>query len=216
MDMIESIRANHTLNADEIAKQRAERFARSDRDGDGILTTEEIDAFIDNISEKKDVAMDRERFAAALDKDGNGEVTAEEFEAMQRPGSSPHFPKFRNGIWAKENGRHPNERFFDKLDTDLSGDISESELTEFLTRVSERTGKEFNPEDVMARLDSNEDGTVGKEELRGMRRIMGPPPHRGAPPHRGSHPLDAGRIYAETVDAEADEQNAPPTIVVPV
>ena len=64
---------------------------------------------------------------------------------------------------------------FDKMDTDGNGVLNKSEISSLAEKMSEKTGQSVNAGDLMARMDSDENGQVTQEEFKSGR-PQGPPP----------------------------------------
>ncbi|MFN3936204.1 MAG: EF-hand domain-containing protein [Gemmobacter sp.] len=96
------------ITREEIEAARAERIARLDADGDGVITREELLAFeMDEARRRVEARVDR--IMAALDADGDGRITAA--EALVR------MPAARMA-----------DRMFSRLDTDGDGAITRAEF----------------------------------------------------------------------------------------
>ena len=64
---------------------------------------------------------------------------------------------------------------FDEMDTDGNGSLNKSEISSLAEKMSEKTGESVSADDLMARMDSDEDGQVTQEELKSDC-PQGPPP----------------------------------------
>jgi hypothetical protein len=95
--MIGSIGESNRMNVEDIAARRASRFEKLDLDGNGALSTDEIETLVNKIGDKTGVSLNLEKFVAALDKDGSGEITAEEFKNLQQHGAKMHKGGRRHG-----------------------------------------------------------------------------------------------------------------------
>jgi Ca2+-binding EF-hand superfamily protein len=164
--VIESINERNSLRVEDMNTRRKARFDRLDLNDDSVLSPEEIDTLVNRINEHHHVSLDPGAFAAELDRDGNGQVSFDEFGNLRKVIDLPRASRMP---WGR------GERLFERLDADESGGVSDSEMNGFITRVNEQSGKSFATEEVMTALDKNEDGVITKEEMRGLRRVMGPP-----------------------------------------
>ena len=68
---------------------------------------------------------------------------------------------------------------FEKIDSNGDGSLDKTELSSFADKVSEMTGQSVDVEQMISKLDADEDGLVSQEEFEAGR-PQGPPP--GGPP----------------------------------
>lgn len=87
----------------------------------------------------------------------------------------------------KRNEQRPNP--FVENDANGDGSMDIDELKSFTAKMSEMTGKEVNAEELLAKLDADEDGLVSEAEFEAGR-PEGPPP----PPPPMSDEEAAGRM----------------------
>jgi len=68
-------------------------------------------------------------------------------------------------------------KMFAKVDTDGSGSVDQSELSNMLGDISQKTGASFGDnKELFTKMDSNSDGKLSSEELgQGMKDLMPPP-----------------------------------------
>lgn len=103
--------ASGTVSLDEFVNASNTRFTRMDRNNDGTVSDDEVDAFI-----AKRTRRIKDRILSRLDANGDGAITQAEFEASRR------------------------DRFA-RLDTDKSGEIEKVEAREGFKRHGRRHGK---------------------------------------------------------------------------
>ncbi|MEL7041735.1 MAG: calcium-binding protein [Pseudomonadota bacterium] len=113
------LNADGNVSKDEIATQRAERFASADTSGDNLVSPEEFEAFA--IAEREQRAAERRaRQFANLDTNGDGLLTAEEHASA---------------------GADRMDKMFDRIDADGDGVISDAERDAAAEKMRERRGK---------------------------------------------------------------------------
>ena len=104
---------NGEITLEEMQAMGTHRFEMADADGDGFVTVEELE------SHGKAQAADRaEKMMSRMDTDDDGKLTLEEMQ-----------------------GRRDPARFFDRMDADNSGAISQEEFDEARAKMSGRHGK---------------------------------------------------------------------------
>jgi len=103
--------ASGAVSLDEFVDASSHRFTRMDRNNDGTVSEDEVDAFI-----AKRTRRIKDRILSRLDANGDGAITQAEFEASRR------------------------DRFA-RLDTDKSGEIEKAEAREGFKRHGRRHGK---------------------------------------------------------------------------
>ena len=149
------------------------------------------------------------------DENNDGILTADEIDQLiSNIGEDTEMQMDREQFISQldRNGNAEIEgHLFSRLDENNSKDLSTSELQPLVDRVNERTGRELTAEELTFALDSDGDGLLTKEEAVELRDLLGSP--QRPPRHRT---LDAIKTYGEIVAAESEDENQPPTIVVPV
>jgi hypothetical protein len=107
------------------------------------------------------------------------------------------------------------ENFFNRLDSDGDGLIDQTEIQAFADRLSEKTGKDIDGNEILNAVDTNEDGFIDQEEFQAakdkVKEIIGPP----NPPNReammiGRKP-DFTQLLLDMINREADEDNTSST-----
>ena len=178
--MIESISSSGTQQMSGMRTSILEKF---DEDEDGELSSFELENLVSNISEKTGISLELDDFVAALDSNGSGTINAEELQGLKDvlgpPPDGPDGPEGPDG----PNGPPPppggGGMFSDSdEDEDESGSISETELGDLLSDISENTGSSFDVADIMSQLDADGDGELDEEEISGLKDILGPPPEK--------------------------------------
>lgn len=106
------------VNREEIKPFADKRFTRLDTDGDGVVTTAEIDAHI-----LKRVEKHRERLLERFDGDGDGKVTRAEYDTQVA-------------------------RMFDRVDTDEDGMVSRHEARKMRKHMRARWHRRWHDEDA--------------------------------------------------------------------
>ena len=120
-----------------------ELFAKMDADGDGSLTTTEVDQFTQKLIDQMQSAMTQLQEALGGQQKKQGD----------RPMGPPPPPP-------------PMSEMFGKIDSDSSGGISKTEFTEFgksIGKTSEQDSK--RGEELFAKIDANGDGSLSKDEV---------------------------------------------------
>jgi Ca2+-binding EF-hand superfamily protein len=157
-----------------LAGDRGDRpdFASLDTDGDGQLSEAELDSLP---GRRNRTGADR---LARLDTDGDGYVSQDELEQARQ--------HMRSG----KGGKHGGRPDFESLDTNADELLSADELDQLPSRGG-RSGA-----DRLARLDSDDDGYVSREELEQARQHM----------RSGKGGKHGGRPNFENFDTDGDGQ----------
>ena len=124
-----------------------QRFEMMDTDGDGNITTAEIDAHQASVF-------------AEIDADSDGKLTAAEMT---------EFHEMKRQMAEKERQAKGQKRMMAKLDTNKDGTITEDEFS-------------IRPRDMLERLDTDKDGVITRAERDAAKEMM--KEHRGK---RGEH-----------------------------
>jgi Ca2+-binding EF-hand superfamily protein len=131
-----------------------DHFAKMDANGDGVVTTTEVQASFLERWTKADVNKD-------------GKVTADEFKASHAQHEQEHFAKLdanKNGVIERSEIAKMPEEHFTRIDTDKSGTLSQAEL---LAGRPDHHGKGKGKEGHEMRGlpgDADNDGAVTKAE----------------------------------------------------
>jgi Ca2+-binding EF-hand superfamily protein len=150
-------------------RHRGNLFEKLDSNGDGVLDKTELGSFAEKISEMTGQSADVDQILAKLDADEDGLVSQEEFKAGRPKGPPPGMMGMMHGMQ-----RHRGN-LFEKLDSNGDGVLDKTELSSFAEKISEMTGQSADVDQILAKLDADEDGLVSQEEFEAGR-PQGPPP----------------------------------------
>jgi Ca2+-binding EF-hand superfamily protein len=129
-----------------------DHFAKMDVNGDGVVTTTEVQASFLERWTKSDVNKD-------------GKVTADEFKASHAQHGQEHFAKLdnnQNGVIERTEISKMPEEHFTRIDTDKNGTLSQAEL---LTGRPHHHGKGRQGHELRGLPgDADNDGAVTKAE----------------------------------------------------
>jgi len=142
------------MDATIMAQMRQNRFAQLDTNGDGGIDKTELQAAIDEMSEKtgKSLDLDVEEIFAQLDADGDGQISVSETPQMRGGPPPPPPGGAQGGDWLTQ------------MDTNGDGVISIEEMQAASAELSEQTGLSLDVEEIFGRLDVNGDGTIDSSE----------------------------------------------------
>lgn len=82
-------------------------------------------------------------------------------------GSSSAFSQMQMQMQSMQQQKGQGARF-SQLDTDANGGIDPTELQAMTDKIAETTGQEINVEDVTKTYDANNDGLLGRDEMKTM------------------------------------------------
>lgn len=127
-----------------------------DQNGDGKVDREEVDLAYDKMKETFLKTEGQEGFNAAFDYDHDGDVDGQDY-----------------GKFGQEYSKHiqnlPPEEEVNKaaelLVPDSAGNVSKAQVKEAFMAVMEIFGLEANSEDFNAKLDLDDDGVIGQQDL---------------------------------------------------
>ena len=132
--------ANKDDSKEEIQITDAEReefrdaFKLFDKDGDGVITVDEIYQVFTDLGFKDYAKKDVKKMVKAVDVDGNGTIDLDEFISLLR---------------TKRTGKYANMTFVDELkaafkvfDTDGNGEIDAEELATIMKALGEKLSKQ--------------------------------------------------------------------------
>ncbi len=88
-------------------------------------------------------------------------------------------------------GSQGKDDLFTKVDANQDGSLDESEVASFAEKMSEMTGQSADAAEMMAKFDTDEDGTVTESEFSAARPQGPPPPPGGMMPPGGMQAADA-------------------------
>jgi len=95
-------------------------------------------------------------------------------------------------------GRSDPSDLFDKVDSDASGGISQTELEAWAGAMSDETGVSIDTADAVSTWDEDGDGVLNDEELASFMRETMPPP----PGNRGMGPAASAEGLFQALDAD--------------
>lgn len=130
-----------------------DHFAKMDTNGDGVVTTSEVQASFLERWTKADVNSD-------------GKVTADEFKASHAEHQKGHFTKLdenQNGVIERSEIAKMPEEHFTRIDTDKSGTLTAAELQAGRPQHHGKGGKEWHEKRGLPG-DADNDGAVTKAE----------------------------------------------------
>lgn len=177
--MISSI-GSSSYTLPDLETMRQNRFKKTDADGDGKITKDELTAVIPQNGKGPSV----DEIFNKVDTDGDGVISDAEdkvaFEEMgkHRPpgGGPPDTSKMASDL-------------FKLVDSDTDGKITKDELTQALSQ----SDNNLNVDDILKNLDADDDGSITESELSDglkaafeqMQANQPPPPSAGDPPPAG-------------------------------
>ena len=150
------------------ARMQERMFQKTDTDGSGGVDATELQASLDKVASKSGVSIDTT--AADLltqsDANGDGSLSGDELStAMQSvlppPPSTMEFAQSRG---ASKTG-DPGEDLFGKVDADGSGTLDETELQTLLDQVSNGSSDSEAATNMLAALDTDDDGSLSQTEF---------------------------------------------------
>ena len=155
-----------------------------DEDNNGKVSWAEIESFIAQIEEEHDITIPEDdkteikKVFDMVDSDGSGDIDKAEFEAaMEDAGalgqkSKKSFSKLAQmKNKSKQQGAPSWEDVLAVLDTDASGTVSWSEVTDFIRKIEQEHNVKISKEDKKAikagfdAVDTDGSGDVNKEEF---------------------------------------------------
>jgi Ca2+-binding EF-hand superfamily protein len=147
------------LNSAASTDKRQDMFKKMDANGDGVVTKEEMQTAMDQISLTTGKSIDVDKLFAELDTDGNGQISQAEWDAHEAK-MAAH--------------RHPSpEKMFTLADTDKDGYISKDELKTAMENLPARPdGKSVNIDDLFTKMDTDGDGKISKSEFADFHKKM--------------------------------------------
>lgn len=197
------------------ARMQERMFQKTDTDGSGGVDATELQASLDKVASKSGVSIDTT--AADLltqsDANGDGSLSGDELgTAMQSvlppPPSTMEFAQSRG---ASKTG-DPGEDLFGKVDADGSGTLDETELQTLLDQVSNGSLDSEAATNMLAALDTDDDGSLSQTEFDagrpqggGMEAMGGnrPPPPPGGMGGAGGASSNATTTY-DPLDTNED------------
>eukprot|EP00483_Globobulimina_turgida_P013052 UN13076 len=137
-------------------------FKLFDKDGDGVITVDEIYEVFQSLGFTKWNKKDIKKMVAAVDIDGNGEIDLDEFIVLLR---------------SKQGGANPKltaekelEAAFNVFDKDGGGSIDAAELAHIMQSLGEKL-TEQDIQFMIKAVDDNNDGEIDLQEFKAMMKL---------------------------------------------
>eukprot|EP00483_Globobulimina_turgida_P002450 UN02454 len=137
-------------------------FKLFDKDGDGVITVEEIYEVFQSLGFKKYNKKHIKKMVQAVDIDGNGDIDLDEFIVLLRSKQSGH--------QAKMTAEKELEAAFNVFDKDGGGSIDAKELALIMQSLGEKL-TEQDIEFMIKAVDDNNDGEIDLQEFKAMMKL---------------------------------------------
>lgn len=173
------------------------RFERLDQDSSGALGPSELMAMAEHMSNVSGRTISPQDILARLDRDGSNDLSQDELSAV-RPG---------------RRGRHSR---LEAQDTNGSGGLDQNELAKMAAHLSEKTGRTITPEQLLSRLDMDNDGEVSRAELRAGRSRGRRPPMGLDAAASQSVPPEALEMMASRIAQRTGRDVSPETLLATI
>eukprot|EP01084_Bolivina_argentea_P120882 214292_1 len=137
-------------------------FKLFDKDGDGVITVDEIYTVFQSLKFKQFSKKDVKKMVAAVDIDGNGEIDLDEFIVLLR--------RKRTGKKATMTSEQELEMAFKVFDADGGGSIDADELA----AIMQQLGENLSAQDIqfmIKAVDKNSDGVIDLDEFKAMMKL---------------------------------------------
>lgn len=195
-DLMRASRGSASEESGDTAQtSRAEAtFKALDTDSSGGISTTEFQSFLDsmptdtrsallaaqeNSSSSSSSSSTTSSLFSSIDGDGDGSVTQTELDDFMKanaPAGGPPPPPPPDEASENSEG-DPSSDLFAALDADQSGGVSETELSDFLSKASSSSSTDSTS--LFGSIDSDSDGSITQAELQAYmqsQRPEGPPP----------------------------------------
>ncbi|MCP4220050.1 MAG: EF-hand domain-containing protein [bacterium] len=100
---------------------------------------------------------------------------------------------------------HKKKRPFQLADLNGNGTLDKTEAMSFVDKISQKSGKDINGEELFSKIDTNQDGLIDRDEFKAGKKhvkdIVGPPPTKPGMGHKGG---DFTKMLMDMVD-QTDE-----------
>ncbi|OPY09037.1 MAG: EF hand [Syntrophus sp. PtaB.Bin001] len=148
-------------------------FSKTDTDSSGGISESELETLAEQLSAATDSSIDAEEVLSTYDADDDGELSGEELKSFLDATMQS-----ATGMM----GMQGSSGFFNEVDTDGSGGISEEELTALASNIAEKTGQTLDISDAFSTYDSDGDGELSDPEMKSFMDAGGikPPPPQSA------------------------------------
>ncbi len=174
-------------------------FTTTDTDSSGGISESELETLAEQLSALSDSSGDTEDALSTYDTDGDGELSGEELKS------------FLDATMQSATGMmggQGSSGFFNEVDADGSGGISEEELTALASNISEQTGQTLDTSEALTNYDSNEDGELNDTELKSFMDASGikppPPPQSAGISGTGSEEESTAESILSSYDTDSD------------
>eukprot|EP00484_Ammonia_sp_Unknown_P025389 CAMPEP_0197023564 /NCGR_PEP_ID=MMETSP1384-20130603/4235_1 /TAXON_ID=29189 /ORGANISM="Ammonia sp." /LENGTH=188 /DNA_ID=CAMNT_0042451791 /DNA_START=18 /DNA_END=584 /DNA_ORIENTATION=+ len=153
---------------EEVAITDAEReefrdaFRLFDKDGDGVITVDEIHEVFQSLGFKQYDKKDVQKMVTAVDVDGNGTIDLDEFIALLR--------KKQTGKYAHMSMEQELQQAFNVFDGDGNGSIDAEELSKIMAALGEKLTKQ-DIEFMIRSVDIDGDATIDFPEFKKMMQL---------------------------------------------
>mmetsp|Transcript_9941 Transcript_9941/g.15946 ORF Transcript_9941/g.15946 Transcript_9941/m.15946 type:complete len:175 (-) Transcript_9941:262-786(-) len=160
--------ASQDSKEEDIAVTDAEReefrdaFKLFDKDGDGVITVEEIFEVFQSLGFKEYSKNDVKKMVKAVDVDGNGTIDLDEFIALLR--------KKQTGKYAHMTLDEELKQAFKVFDRDGNGSIDADELAKIMAALGEKLSKQ-DIEFMIKSVDIDGDATIDFPEFKKMMQL---------------------------------------------
>jgi Ca2+-binding EF-hand superfamily protein len=169
------------------AKLQQRLFAKLDGNGDNAIDKTELKSFLDYVSSKTGgESVDSDALLKTIDTDGSGSISSDELSENGKA----LFDQLRDQLMSAQlssssaappppPGSPPGdpEEMFASIDSNGDGSIAKSELETFLADRSQGDGPTVD--DIFARDDADEDGSISTDEFTAAVSRRPPPPEQG-------------------------------------
>lgn len=194
-DLMRASRGSASEESGDTAQtSRAEAtFKALDTDSSGGISTTEFQSFLDSMptdtrsallaaqenSSSSSSSSTTSSLFSSIDGDGDGSVTQTELDDFMKanaPAGGPPPPPPPDEASENSEG-DPSSDLFAALDADQSGGVSETELSDFLSKASSSSSTDSSS--LFGSIDSDSDGSITQAELQAYmqsQRPEGPPP----------------------------------------
>ncbi|CDJ35421.1 membrane-associated calcum-binding protein, related, putative [Eimeria mitis] len=143
------------LSLSEIKNRMEIIFSLVDANGDGVITTEEAQAWSTRLKEAMHKHQVKQEFIS-IDKDNDGKITLEELEVTYTDGSDPA---------SQEAHKEDVRKRFAAVDKDKSGSLSLEEVTILMDPGKDEVLMQIEVDEIMAAQDKDKDGSISLEEF---------------------------------------------------
>ena len=139
-------------------------FRLFDKDGDGVITIDEIFEILQSLGFKKYTKSDVKKMISKVDIDGNGTIDLDEFISLLRS------TKTRSDKDKAQTFEDELQKAFKIFDSDGSGQISPMELSDIMNKLGEKITEE-DVKFMIKSIDANSDGQIDFGEFKQMMKL---------------------------------------------